>query len=149
MWQPGQRTVIDPMAAPVGPGHVLGPIESMHHFVADASWDASAVLRVGREWVLAPMGRHGAVAAWIVDDTGFPKKGRHSVGVARQYCGVLGKQDNCQVAGSVSVANEAVSPPVAYQLYLPESLARDRRPRRAAGGPDDLTVQPKWQIAPG
>src|SRR3989441_8684785 len=121
--------------------------QSMHHFVADAPWDAAAVLRVAREWVLAPMVRHGAVAAWIVDDTGFPKKGRHSVGVARQYCGVLGKQDNCQVAVSVSVANEAVSLPGASQLYLPESWATDRKRRRAAGGPDDLTVHAKWQIA--
>src|SRR5712691_11224708 len=71
----------------------------------------------------------------FVDDTGFPKKGQHSVGVARQYCGVLGKQDNCQVAVSVSVANEAVSLPVAYQLYLPESWAGDRRRRRTAGVP--------------
>ena len=107
------------------------------------------MLGVAREWVLGPMVRHGAVAAWIVDDTGFPKQGQHSVGVARQYCGVLGKQDNCQVAVSVSVANEAVSVPVAYQLYLPEAWASDRRRRRAAGVPDALPFQPKWQIALG
>jgi SRSO17 transposase len=71
------------------------------------------------------------------------------VGVARQYCGVLGKQDNCQVAVSVSVANAAVSLPVAYQLYLPESWASDRRRRRAAGVPDHIVFQPKWQIALG
>jgi len=146
---PGARKSIEPMAARVDPRRVRARHQSMHHFVADAPWDAAAVLRVAREWVLAPMVRHGAVAAWIVDDTGFPKKGRHSVGVARQYCGVLGKQDNCQVAVSVSVANEAVSLPVAYQLYLPESWAGDRRRRRAAGVPDDLTFQPKWQIALG
>ncbi len=93
------------------------------------------------------MVRHGPVAAWIVDDTAFPKKGQHSVGVARQYCGVLGKQDNCQVAVSVSVANETVSLPVAYQLYLPESWAGDRRRRRTAGMPEHITFQPKWQIA--
>ena len=96
---------------------------------------------------LDPMARHGPVAAWIVDDTAFPKKGPHSVGVARQYCGVLGKQDNCQVAVSVSVANEAVSVPVAYRLYLPESWARDRRRRRLAGVPEEVVFQPKWQIA--
>src|SRR2546428_665462 len=83
----------------------------------------------------------------MVDDAGFPKKGQHWVGPARQYCGVLGKQDNCQVAVSVSVANETVSLPVAYQLYLPESWANDRKRRRAAGVPDHLTLQPKWQIA--
>ena len=146
---PGERKSIEPMAARVDPRHVPARHQSMHHFVADAPWDAAAVLRVAREWVLAPLGRHGPVAAWIVDDTGFPKKGQHSVGVARQYCGVLGKQDNCQVAVSVSVANEAVSLPVAYQLYLPESWAGDRRRRRTAGVPDHIAFQPKWQIALG
>src|SRR3989442_10273053 len=146
---PGARRSVEPMAARVDPQHVRARHQSMHHFVADAPWDAAAVLRVAREWVLAPMARHGGVGAWIVDDTGFPKKGQHSVGVARQYCGVLGKQDNCQVAVSVSVANEAVSLPVAYQLYLPESWASDRKRRRAAGVPDPITFQPKWQIALG
>jgi SRSO17 transposase len=146
---PGERKSVEPMAARVDPRHVRARHQSMHHFVADAPWDAAALLRVARESVLAPMAQHGPVAAWIVDDTGFPKKGQHSVGVARQYCGVLGKQDNCQVAVSVSVANEAVSLPVAYQLYLPESWARDRPRRRAAGVPDAVTFQPKWQIALG
>jgi len=146
---PGDRKSIEPMAARVDPRHVRSRHQSMHHFIADAPWDAAAVLRVAREWVLGPMVRHGPVTAWIVDDTGFPKKGQHSVGVARQYCGVLGKQDNCQVAVSVSVANEAVSLPVAYQLYLPESWAGDRRRRRAVGVPDAVTFQPKWQIALG
>ena len=146
---PGERKSIEPMAARVDPRHVPARHQSMHHFIADAPWDAAAVLRVARDWVLGPMVRHGPVVAWIVDDTGFPKKGQHSVGVARQYCGVLGKQDNCQVAVSVSVANEAVSLPVAYRLYLPESWATDRKRRRAAGVPDDLTFQSKWQIALG
>ena len=144
---PGERKSIEPMAARVDPRHVRARHQSMHHFVANAPWEAAAVLRVARDWVLAPMAHHGPIAAWIVDDTAFPKKGRHSVGVARQYCGVLGKQENCQVAVSVSVANEAVSVPVAYRLYLPESWARDRRRRRAAGVPEDLEFQPKWQIA--
>ena len=144
---PGERKSVEPMAARVDPRHVQARHQSMHHFVAEAPWDGTAVLRVARDWVLGPMRRHGPVAAWIVDDTGFPKKGTHSVGVARQYCGVLGKQDNCQVAVSVSVANEAVSLPVAYQLYLPETWATDRRRRRAAGVPDALPFQPKWQIA--
>ena len=144
---PGDRKSIEPMAARVDPRHVRARHQSMHHFVADAPWEATAILRVARDWVLEPMSRHGPVAAWIVDDTGFPKKGEHSVGVARQYCGVLGKQDNCQVAVSVSVANEAVSVPAAYRLYLPESWAQDRRRRRAAGVPDAVEFAPKWQIA--
>ncbi len=120
----------------------------MHHFIADAPW-AAAALRVARDWVPEPMARHGPVAAWIVDDTGFPKKGQHLVGVARQYCGVLGTQDNCQVAVSLSVANDAVSLPVAYQLYLPEGWAGDRRRQRAVRVPDPVTFQPKWQTALG
>lgn len=144
---PGDRKSIEPLAARVDPRHVQSRHQSLHHFIADAPWDPAAVLRVAREWVLEAMVRHGPVAAWIVDDTAFPKKGQHSVGVARQYCGVLGKQENCQVAVSVSVANDAVSLPVAYQLYLPETWARDRRRCRAAGVPAAVVFQPKWQIA--
>jgi SRSO17 transposase len=144
---PGERKSIEPMAARVDPRHVAARHQSLHHFVAEAPWDVAAVLRVARDWVLAPMVRHGPVAAWVVDDTAFPKKGQHSVGVARQYCGVLGKQENYQVAVSVSLANDAVSVPAAYQLYLPESWARARARRRAVGVPPEVPFQPKWQIA--
>ena len=96
------------------------------------------MLRVARDTVLEALARHGPVAAWIVDDTRFPKKGRHSVGVARQYCGVLGKQDNCQVAVTVTLAHEAVSVPAAYRLYVPEAWAADRRRRRQGGIPDEI-----------
>ena len=144
---PGERKSIEPMAARVDPRHVRARHQSMHHFVANAPWDGAALLRVARAWVLEPMARHGPVAAWIVDDTAYPKKGRHSVGVARQDCGPVGKADHCQVAVSVSLANDAVSLPVAYRLYLPESWAHDRRRRRAAGVPDAIEFQPKWQLA--
>jgi SRSO17 transposase len=79
---PGERKSVEAMAARVDPRHVRSRHPSMHHFVADAPWDAAAVLRVARQWVLEPMARHGGVATWIVDDTAFPKKGQHSVGVA-------------------------------------------------------------------
>ena len=146
---PGERKSIEPMAARVDPRHVAARYQSMHHFVASAPWDAGAVLRVARDWVLDPMARHGPVGAWIVDDTACPKKGPHSVGVARQYCGVLGKQENCQVAVSVSAANDAVSVPLASELYLPESWAHDRARRRRAGVPAAVPFRPKWQIALG
>ena len=123
---PGERNSIEPMAARVDPRHVRARHQSMHHFVANAPWDGGAVLRVARDWVLEPMARPGPVAAWIVDDTAYPKKGRHSVGVARQYCGPLGKPDNCQVAVSVSLANDAVSLPVAYRLYTRCGRPRSR-----------------------
>ena len=80
------------------------------------------------------MTRKHALAGWIVDDTGFPKKGTHSVGVVRQYCGQLGKQDNCRVAVSVSLATEEASIPAAYRLYLPETWANDGERRKTTVG---------------
>jgi SRSO17 transposase len=144
---PGERKSVEPMAARLDPRHVRSRHQSLHHFVSTAPWDDVAVMRVARNWVLDQMERHGPVAAWIVDDTGIPKKGRHSVGVTRQYCGALGKQDNCQVAVSVTLANEAVSIPAAYRLYLPEGWAEDRPRRRAAGVPEEVEFQKKWQTA--
>ena len=144
---PGERKSVEPMAALIDPRHVGARHQSMHHFVAVADWDDASVVRIARNAVLDAMERHGAMAGWIVDDTGIPKKGRHSVGVARQYCGVLGKQDNCQVAVSITLAHEAVSVPAGYRLYLPESWANDKRRRVAVGVPKEVRFQTKWQIA--
>jgi SRSO17 transposase len=144
---PGERKSVEPMAAKVDPHRVQARHQSMHHFVAAAPWDEAALLRVARDHALEQLERHGPVAAWVVDDTAYPKKGRHSVGVARQYCGVLGKQDNCQVAVTVSLMNPSVSVPAAYRLYLPESWANDRRRRKPAGIPEDIVFRPKWVIA--
>jgi len=143
----GERKSVEPMAARIDPRHVQARHQSMHHFVARAPWDEADLLRVARDYALAQLERHGPVAAWVVDDTSYPKKGSHSVGVARQYCGVLGKQDNCQVAVTVSLVNPSVSIPSAYRLYLPESWATDRVRRRAAGVPDTIAFAPKWAIA--
>ena len=100
-----------------------------------------------RAEVLPAIERQGPIRAWIVDDTGFPKKGRHSVGVARQYCGQLGKQDNCQIAVSLSVANDHASLPIAYRLYLPEGWANDPDRRAKAGVPEDVAFRTKPEIA--
>jgi len=100
-----------------------------------------------RSRVLAALQRQAPVVAWIVDDTGFPKKGPHSVGVTRQYCGQLGKQDNCRVAVSLSVATSSASLPIADQLYLPESWANDEQRRRKAGVPERIGFRTKPQIA--
>jgi SRSO17 transposase len=108
----GDRKSVEPMAALVAPQRAGAKHQSMHHFVAKADWSDAAMLAAVREQVLPAL---GAIEAWIVDDTGYPKMGSHSVGVARQYCGQLGKQDNCQVAVSVSVANERSSLPIGYQ----------------------------------
>jgi SRSO17 transposase len=91
---PGERKSVEPMAARVEPGRVQAAHQSLHHFVAKADWSDEGVLGMVRAEVLPAMERQGAIRAWIVDDTGFPKTGVHSVGVARQYCGQLGKQDN-------------------------------------------------------
>jgi SRSO17 transposase len=105
------------------------------------------MLRCVRERVLPSITRDEPIQAWILDDTGFPKKGSHSVGVARQYCGRFGKQDNCQVAVSLSVATHQGSLPVAYRLCLPKEWADDAARRDVAGVPDDVRFQTKPEIA--
>ena len=144
---PGDRKSIEPMAARMQPGRVQAAHQSLHHFVAKAEWSDDPVLAAVRERVLPIIARHGPIRALIVDDTGMPKKGRHSVGVARQYCGQLGKQDSCQVAVSLSAANEHASLPLAYRLYLPREWVDDPARRIKAGVPDDIAFQTKPQIA--
>src|SRR5574341_1961398 len=144
---PGERKSVEPMAARLAPDNVRRTHQSLHHLVADAPWSDEAVLGSVRGQVLTAMKQSGPVVAWIVDDTGFPKKGTHSVGVARQYCGQLGKQDNCQVAVSVSLANEHYSFPVAYRLYLPKEWAEDARRRKQAKVPEAVTFATKPAIA--
>src|SRR4249920_2616217 len=102
---PGERKSVEPMAALTAPARVPAQHQSLLHFVGNAPWSDERVLARVRDLVLPTFERHGPIEAWIIDDTGFPKKGRHSVGVARQYCGQLGKQDNCQVAVTLSLAN--------------------------------------------
>jgi SRSO17 transposase len=110
----GERKSIEPMAARLEPERVQATHQSLHHLVAKADWSDEAMLATVRGQVLPAIEPHGAINAWITDDTGFPKKGTQSVGVARQYCGQRGKQDNCQVAVSLSVANDHASLPIAY-----------------------------------
>ncbi len=144
---PIERKSVEPMAARLAPGNVRQMHQSLHHVVADAAWSDDALLKQVRSQVLPAMTRKHALAAWIVDDTGFPKKGTHSVGVARQYCGQLGKQDNCRVAVSVSLATEEASIPAAYRLYLPELWANDKERRKQAGVPKEISFQTKPEIA--
>src|SRR3954453_4811518 len=93
---PGDRKSVEPIAAVTAPARVSAKHQSLLHFVANAPWSNERVLGRIQELILPIIEDSGAIEAWIIDDTGFPKKGRHSVGVARQYCGQLGKQDNCQ-----------------------------------------------------
>ena len=144
---PAERKSVEPMAAMTAPTRTAAQHQSLLHFVGQAPWSDQAVLDKVREMVLPSIERHGAIEAWIIDDTGFPKKGRHSVGVARQYCGQLGKQDNCQVAVSLSIANHYASLPLAYRLYLPQEWAGDRKRREKVGVPDEITFKTKSEIA--
>ena len=143
----GDRKSVEPMAARLDPEHVQAKHQSLHHFVAQAAWSDTALLEAVHRHVVPALERQGPITAWIVDDTGIPKKGRHSVGVARQYCGQRGKQDNCQVAVTLSLANEHASLPVAWRLYLPEAWAGDAERRVKAGVPPDITFQTKPRIA--
>jgi SRSO17 transposase len=144
---PCERKSVEPMAAVTAPGRTAAQHQSLLHFVGQAPWSDEKVLTKVREMVLPQIERHGPIEAWIIDDTGFPKQGRHSVGVARQYCGQLGKQDNCQVAVSLSIANHYASLPVAYRLYLPQEWTQDRERWRKAGIPEDIVFKTKPQIA--
>jgi SRSO17 transposase len=144
---PGERKSVEPMAARLAPDNVRRMHQSLHHLVADAPWSDEAVLRAVRGYALTAMRKREPVVAWIVDDTGFPKKGTESVGVTRQYCGQLGKQENCRVAVSLSVSTWTLSVPIAYRLYLPESWANDHARRKKTGVPAEIQFQTKPRIA--
>jgi SRSO17 transposase len=144
---PAERKSVEPMAAITAPARVAAQHQSLLHFVGQAPWSDAAVLSKVRDLVLPAIEGTGPMEAWIIDDTGFPKKGQHSVGVARQYCGQLGKQDNCQVAVTLSLANRTASLPVAYRLDLPQEWADDPVRRQTAGVPEAITFQTKPEIA--
>lgn len=143
---PLSRKSVEPMAARMDPLHASARHQSLHHFVAKAEWSDKDLLQRVSQWVVPKMDLSGG-GFWIIDDTGFPKQGKHSVGVARQYCGMLGKQDNCQVAVSISLATEQASVPVAYQLYLPKEWTQDPKRCRKAGVPAEVKFATKTEIA--
>ena len=141
------RKSVEPMAATTAPAKVSVQHQKMLHFVPNSPWSDQAVLTKSREMVLPEIERHGPIKVWIIDDTGFPKQGEHSVGVKHQYCGQLGKQANCQVAVTLSIANEHASLPIAYRLYLPKEWAEDAKRRKKARVPEEIKFKTKPQIA--
>ena len=143
---PIARKSVEPLAACADPLHVASKHQSLHHFVSTSPWSDTLLMKRVRDWVIPTLGLESG-RYWIVDDTGFPKKGKDSVGVARQYCGQLGKQDNCQVAVSLSLASVQGSLPIAYRLYLPKDWAADPARRETAGVPEDITFATKPEIA--
>jgi SRSO17 transposase len=142
------RKSLEPLAARLAPPARAGALhQTLHHFVAASPWPDHPVRRTAAAWALRGALAHGPVRVSIIDDTGFPKRGTHSVGVARQYSGTLGKVDNCQVAVSLSVATSQETIPVDLQLYLPDSWAFDAERRAGARVPDGVLFQTKWELA--
>ena len=135
----GRRKSIEPMAARLPDGDE----QCLQQFVNQSPWDE----RVVRANVAERMIKEIDPDAWIVDDTGFVKKGRCSVGVARQYSGTLGRVDNCQVGVSVSAATDGASCPVNWRIFLPEEWDRDAERRAKAHVPDVVRHTEKWRLA--
>ena len=121
-----------------------GDVQALQQFISQSPWDWLTIRRSLAGRMMAAASPRGA---WIVDDTGFPKKGKHSVGVSRQYSGTLGKVGNCQVAVSLNYATEDGCFPVNFQLFLPKAWSEAAERRQKAGVPADITFRPKWRIA--
>ena len=141
------RKSVEPMAAVTAPAQVSVQHQKLLHFVGEGKWSDESVLAKVRELVMPAIERHGPIKAWIIDDTSYPKQGTHSVGVHHQYCGQLGKQANCQVAVTLSIANHHASLPIAYRLYLPKDWADDAERRNKAHVPEAIRFKTKPQIA--
>ena len=142
----GERKSIEPMAARLvdDGGEIQAMRQRLQECVTISTWsDAEMFARLARKLDSELPG----VEALVVDDTGHPKKGEHSVGVARQYSGTLGRIDNCQIAVSLHLAGESVSGCIAYDLYLPEEWAQNAERRRKTGVPDEIVFRTKWQIS--
>lgn len=136
---PGERKSIEPMAARLGTDS-----QKLQQFIADSPWDDQIIWRTIRQEVVPVL---EPLTAWIVDETGWLKQGKHSVGVAHQYCGAVGKRANCQVSVGVAVTDGEIAAPVAGQLYLPKSWTDDPARCVAAGVPPGITFQTKPEIA--
>ncbi len=135
----GRRKSIQPMAARLPDGDEQG----LQQFITDSPWDDAPVRRRLALRMSAQIGPEG----WVVDDTGLPKDGRFSPGVAHQYCGALGKTANCQVLVSVNAVTDRSSCPLGWRLFLPESWDRDTERRKRARIPEEVRHAPKWRLA--
>ena len=138
---PGERKSIEPLAERLAPGKS----QSLHHFITVSPWDPDRFEATLVQKAQALVGGHDAVL--IIDDTALVKQGKHSVGVAHQYCGELGKKANCQALVSLTLACGEVPTPLALRLFLPEAWANDPDRRQKAGVPEDVDFRTKWQIA--
>src|SRR5258705_594848 len=143
---PGERKSVEPMAAITAPGRTAAQHQSLLHFVGQGAWSDEDVLTKVRQMVLPQITRDGPIEAWIIDDTGRPRKGQHSDWGSHQYRVQRGKQAHCQVAVTLSLANHHASLPAAYRLYLPNAWAEDDDRRAKAGAPEEITFKTKPQI---
>jgi SRSO17 transposase len=144
---PGERKSVEPMAARLCPENLRQTHQSLHHIVAHSPWSDEDILEAVRHYALPAMQKQAPIEAWVVDDTGLVKKGTNSVGVARQYCGQVGKQENCRVVVSLSISTAATSLPIAWRLYLPEVWSEDKKRRETTGVPAEIKFQTKPEIA--
>ena len=144
---PGERKSVEPMAARLSPENVRQTHQSLHHIVAHSPWSDEDVLEAVRDYALPAIEKQAPIEAWVVDDTGLVKKGTHSVGVTRQYCGQVGKQENCRVVVSLSITTAAASLPIAWRLYLPQVWSEDKEGRKATGVPPEIKFQTKPEIS--
>jgi len=135
----GERKSIEPMALRLG----VDP-QSLQQFVSDSPWNDQAVWTAVRQEIIPHL---EPIEAWVVDETGWLKQGRHSVGVSHQYCGAVGKQANCQVSVEVVVSDGWVAAPIAGRLYLPESWTQDRERLEGAGVPAGIAFATKPMLA--
>lgn len=135
----GERKSIEPLAARVPDGNV----QAMQQLVGQSPWDWLPIWELLGKRMTAELEPD---SVWVIDDTGFPKQGEHSVGVERQYSGTLGKVGNCQVAVSVHHVGEQGHTILGWRLYLPESWTKDRQRREEAGIPPEVNFQTKWQL---
>ncbi len=137
LMEAGARKSLEPIVARLGGGAV--EYEALQHFLADSPWDPAIVDRAVAERVCAVI----EPAAWVLDDTGIPKDGRHSPGVKRQYSGTLGKIGNCQIAVSLHAVSAKGTVPLGFRLYLPEDWCQDPVRRRETKIPDSVEFQTK------
>jgi SRSO17 transposase len=135
----GRRKSIQPMAARLPDGDEQG----LQQFITDSPWDDVPVRRRLARRMTGEISPEG----WVVDDTGLPKDGRFSPGVAHQYCGALGKTANCQVIVSVNAVTDRASCPLDWRLFLPQAWDADEQRRARARIPEDVGHRPKWQLA--
>jgi SRSO17 transposase len=122
-----------------------GDYQSLQQFLADSPWDARRLMQAVAERVAPVVGAE----AWVLDDTGFPKDGKKSPGVKRQYSGTLGKIGNCQIGVSLHAVSEHATLPLGWALYLPEDWCEDPERRKRAKIPTDVVFQTKPQLGVG